>query len=478
MKRAFLLPVLGCLGGLLIASGCSQGPWGWAKPEHDATADAGAGSPGGLAAMASEGKADAKMPKNPLALARLTERQGQTAQAERLYLEIAKKSPKNPAPYHRLGVMYAKQGKVPQAEEHFSRALALKPDSAELLSDAGYFYYLSGRSQEAERCLRRALELEPGNKKYCTNLALAVGEQGRRDEAYALFRRAGSETGAKANMAFVLSQRGEYQQAMDLYDRVLTDDPTMRVAADALIELSKRTSGKDKDGPSTAPGEGRPVLASHQSPATAAGNRPAAQASSSLATVSEGRPLSAAMAASRSPASPPQEIAPARANRSSSSPADTAPTVAAGVPCAYTVPADVAAPRRAEPLPPARSGLVPAPSTAGTAAASGPPESLTASAAADPHGSDSAGRPDLVSENMTPVLPGILSIRMPEPLVLTMIGGMVLMGLGAMALLRRRPRPHSPSVSYGDRTGRHRPGRVSARAGGRGVRISLRRGHA
>ena len=114
--------------------------------------------------------------------------------------------------------------------------------------------------------MRRALEMEPGNKKYCNNLALAVGEQGRREEAYSLFRRAGSETQARANLAFVLAQQGEYEQSLQLYDRVLTEDQSNRVAADAMIELSKRASGK---GSVPAPGAGdgqRAVLASHQSP--------------------------------------------------------------------------------------------------------------------------------------------------------------------------------------------------------------------
>jgi hypothetical protein len=56
----------------------------------------------------------------------------------------------------------------------------------------------------------------------------------------ALFRRAapaGSQ--AQLNFAYVLVQRGEYRRAMEIYDRVLTEDPTMRVAADAMIELSK-----------------------------------------------------------------------------------------------------------------------------------------------------------------------------------------------------------------------------------------------
>ena len=202
--------------------------------------------------------------KNPLALARLSERRNQPDQAERLYLEVIRQSPNNPIPYHRLAVLNARRGKFKEADPYFSRALALNPDNAELLGDAGYFCYLSSRPQDAERCLRRALELDPANRTYCNNLALVVGEQGRRDECLALFRRSNSENQAYANLAFVLAQRGEYQQALGVYNRVLTVDPQMQVAAEAMIELSKYGPDKSPNRQLPGPGDGRSQLAANQ----------------------------------------------------------------------------------------------------------------------------------------------------------------------------------------------------------------------
>jgi Flp pilus assembly protein TadD len=479
MNRARLLSIAVFLGGLLIASGCSQGPWGWGKPEHGATADAGATPGADVAALAGNGKSDAKTPKNPFALARVTERQGQTEKAERLYQDIIKKTPKNPGPHHRLGVMYATQGKMPQAEEHFSRALALKPDSAELLSDAGYFYYLTGRSAEAERHLRRALEMDPGNRKYCTNLALAVGEQGRRDEAYALFRRAGSDNEATANMAFVLAQQGEYRQALNLYDRVLTNDPKMHVAADAMIELSKHTADK-KDATAASPGANRPMLASHESPATATEDSPATSAVSPLATVSEGRPVSAALMARRNPAASAEESGPAAPNGSWA--AGEGPAIAAGVPCAYAVPSDVAAPpqaQRAEPAALNRPGLVSLPSSPGTAAAliaPGSPASRSDSAAADPQ--ISPGRSGADMAKPARLLPAPLPGWLAAPWTLAATGGLALVGVGAVFWARRVPRRRSASASRQNGSGGGGPRHRVAPHGRRSVRISLRRSRA
>jgi hypothetical protein len=137
-------------------------------------------------------------------------------------------------------VLYAKKGRFKEAEEHFNRALAMKSRDAELFGDVGYFYYLASRLPEAETSLRKALELDPANRTYGNNLALVLGEQGRREESLAMFRRAAtSEQQACANYAFVLAQRGEYKQAMDMYDHVLTVDQSMHVAAEAMIDLSR-----------------------------------------------------------------------------------------------------------------------------------------------------------------------------------------------------------------------------------------------
>jgi Tfp pilus assembly protein PilF len=197
-----------------------------------------------------------------MALARLAERRGQFDQAEQLYQEISKKTPNDPVPYHRMAVMCAQRGRFEDAEKNFNHALSLKPDNPELLNDAGYFYYLSSRPQDAERVLRRAVEIEPNNPKYCNNLALVLGEQRRDDECLALFRRSTPGTQANVNYAFVLAQRGEYQRALEVYDHALTEDRSMRVAADAMIQLSQHTE-KRPNRPATPPTDPRPMMAAN-----------------------------------------------------------------------------------------------------------------------------------------------------------------------------------------------------------------------
>lgn len=483
MNRARLLFVLACLSGLAALSGCSQGSWAWLNPQQKASDSASGASASAIAGLGSGAKSDPKAPKNPFALARLSERQGQTAKAEQLYQEILKKTPNHAGAHHRLGVLYAKQGKMPQAEEHFARALALKPDYAELLSDAGYFYYLTGRMQEAERCLRRALELEPANRKYCNNLALAVAEQGRRDEAYALFRQAGTEKEAAANMAFVLAQQGDYQQALSLYDRVLTEDPTMRVAADAMIELSKRMEQKTQAAPSQGTKEAGPVLASHVTPE--ASYDAAASRAACLATVSEGRPVPPPWVAGRGPLTGPAEGRPATppadpnavrpesfaaVNPASSTslaseqrPAAGAnPGIATGIPCAYIAPGDGPLTR------PAALGAKPEATR----------DALANAVEANPlpAGSRSAGAtgsPETRTENR-PSPTFSLPHEFFQLSTLALFVGMSLMGTGTIAWLRHVLRQRAASGSHASRPD-CRGTRATPRSHRRAAPIAIRR---
>jgi Flp pilus assembly protein TadD len=226
------------LAALVWAAGCSQ--TGWFLGKSEAPVAPGSADPTQAAAPApsqnSRGAADIK---NPLTMAQLCESRGQTVEAKRLYEESIRRHPQDPAGYHGLALLYAKQSQFSQAEPYFMQALALAPNQADLLGDTGYFYYLSSRSQEAERYLRRAVELEPNQPTYGNNLALVLGEQGREQESLALFRRFGTEQQACANMGYVYAQRGEYPKALEMYSRVLTQDPKDRTAATALLQISR-----------------------------------------------------------------------------------------------------------------------------------------------------------------------------------------------------------------------------------------------
>ena len=243
-----------CVGAAMIVSGCcAQCPWRAPDQSPANTASGLDGGLGGSLGGLGANPAEAGKAKNTLALARLCEHHNQLEQAERLYHQVLERNPNNEVAIHRLAVLASRQGKLKEAEELFRRALVLKPNNAELLGDIGYFYYVAGRMKDAERYLRRGLEIEPNSRMLTNNLAQVVGALGRDAESLALFQRAETGPQADANLGFVLAQRGEYQKSLDAYNRALTDDNSMRTAAEALIELSKRLPDRRMTAPAAAP---------------------------------------------------------------------------------------------------------------------------------------------------------------------------------------------------------------------------------
>lgn len=176
---------------------------------------------------------------DPYTVARLCERRGQPAQAEALYKTAIQRFPNKVGPYHRLAVMRAQQGKFQEADEYFAKAIAIAPADPVLLGDAGYCQYLQRNMDRAEQLLRRAVEANPRDPLNCNNLALVLAEKGGYEEALVMFKRAGSESQAYANLAFIYARQGRVEKAKANYNYALTLDPKMRPAAEALTQLDK-----------------------------------------------------------------------------------------------------------------------------------------------------------------------------------------------------------------------------------------------
>jgi Flp pilus assembly protein TadD len=174
------------------------------------------------------------------AMARLCERRGESEQAEQIYNALLQKVPQDARLHHRLGAMAMKKGDFVQAEERLRMARTLAPPTAELLSDIGYCCYLQQELPEAEEALKEALNLEPTCATAVNNLALVMGREGRFQESLDLFKRTNTEAEAYANLAYVLAQNGETAQAKSMYLRALTLDNTMRVAAQAMLQIEER----------------------------------------------------------------------------------------------------------------------------------------------------------------------------------------------------------------------------------------------
>ncbi len=178
-------------------------------------------------------------------LARVAERNDRTEDAKRAYHAIISTNPKHAKALHRLGVIESQAGNFSRAFDYFTRAESLGNPSAELLGDFGYAQYLNKNMVAAAATLRRALELSPDDKRNNNNLALVLGMQGRYDDALAQFRQTGTEAESVAGLAFVQSQTGDTSSAKSNFLRALDYDSTLEVAANALVELEKKSPMTD-----------------------------------------------------------------------------------------------------------------------------------------------------------------------------------------------------------------------------------------
>ncbi len=155
-----------------------------------------------------------------------------------LYEKARRTNPKC-AVSRRLAVLYDRQGDFQKAQEEYLKALKKTPKDADLLNDFGYGYYSRGRWAEAEKYLRQALTIKPGHQHAAMNLAMCVGEQGRYDEALDLFAKVVTPAQARCNLAFILTTQHKWQEAKRVYQEALHIDPDIPLARAALAKLEK-----------------------------------------------------------------------------------------------------------------------------------------------------------------------------------------------------------------------------------------------
>lgn len=184
--------------------------------------------------------------ENQLAMARLCERRGENEQARSIYEKILLQSPEQPVALHRMGVVCTRDGRRDDARRFYTEAAKFLPTSAELMNDRGYLHLLDGEYLAAEQHFRQSTELKPSLVAAWTNLGLALGYQDKYDEAFAVFLRAtNSPADAHCNLAFVFSQQMKLTEAQTHYRKALIHNPDLKMAAEALLQVSASIPGQE-----------------------------------------------------------------------------------------------------------------------------------------------------------------------------------------------------------------------------------------
>ena len=181
-----------------------------------------------------------------LSLARLHERQGEHAAAEKIYLAVLSHDDGQAIAHHRLGVLAGRAGKLESAMRYFHKARKLGQDTPELLSDLAYAIYLSGDSVQAAQMLKKSLALNPGYKTAQNNLGIVLAAQEQDEASLAAFQQTGSLADALNNLAYMQSQRGDLAAARQTYLKALDFDPELKPAAEALVALKSHSATMDR----------------------------------------------------------------------------------------------------------------------------------------------------------------------------------------------------------------------------------------
>lgn len=173
-----------------------------------------------------------------LSFAKAYEREGELSKAEETLQLMLKSDPNDIDAKHRLGVILVRRAKINEGLELLEEAAASRPRDVAIRNDLGFAYMTCGRLEEAESEFRAALDISPKHTQSINNLALALSYQGRMQEAYSLFRQTMTEAEALANLGYAHAQRGEVDLALERYGQALSRDPSLRSAADGMIQVS------------------------------------------------------------------------------------------------------------------------------------------------------------------------------------------------------------------------------------------------
>jgi TPR repeat protein len=137
-------------------------------------------------------------------LAHLEDRRGHLEAATKLYLNAAKKHPKDATVHNDLGLCYHRRGMLPEATKSLEKAVALQGES----------------------------------KLYRNNLAAVFVERGMQHEALAELTKAHGDSVGHYNLAYLLEQKADHKAALMHFQVAAQKDPSLLAAQQWVERLS------------------------------------------------------------------------------------------------------------------------------------------------------------------------------------------------------------------------------------------------
>ena len=188
-----------------------------------------------------------------MAQAQALHRGGRLAQAEPIYREVLRRSPRHVDALHGLGMLALQAGHVQAGADLIAQALAVDPAHASAHGNLGYALHLLGRHEDALRSLDRALELQPVLLEALSNRGNTLSALGRHDDALASFERAlalrPDYIEAVYNRGNAQHAAGRLGDALASFDAVVAARPDIAQAhnnrARVLQDLGRQAEARD-----------------------------------------------------------------------------------------------------------------------------------------------------------------------------------------------------------------------------------------
>jgi len=160
-----------------------------------------------------------------MAQAQALHQAGRLAQAEPVYREVLRRSPRHADALHGLGMLAFQAGHPQAASDLIGQALAVDPQDASAHGNLGYALHTLGRHDEALASFERALALQPDLVEALNNRGNTLSALGRHDEALASFDRAlalrPDYVEAAYNRGNALHAAGRLADALAAFDAVI-----------------------------------------------------------------------------------------------------------------------------------------------------------------------------------------------------------------------------------------------------------------
>lgn len=178
-------------------------------------------------------------PELYVAMARLHEQTGRTAEAEIQYRKALKEDRDNLKAMLGYAHLLDRVGRTAEAVEFYEKAIRAHPREAAPLNDLGLCHARRGKLDDAISALERAVRLQPKRALYRNNLATMLVDDGQLDAAFTHFKAVHGEATAHYNLGYLLQKKGDRPAAAARFAAALRTNPSFKEARSWLQRLQE-----------------------------------------------------------------------------------------------------------------------------------------------------------------------------------------------------------------------------------------------